>query len=48
MGKGCSEPEVPYAKQYGHTDSFMLNLPMALECVLFPWPKTYSGPAGVW
>jgi len=33
--QGCSEPEGPYAKQYGHTDSFMLNLPIALECVLF-------------
>jgi formate C-acetyltransferase len=44
--QGCSEPEGPYAKQYGHTDSFMLNLPMALECVLFRGRKRMPDQPG--
>jgi len=44
--QGCSEPEGPYAKQYGHTDSFMLNLPMALESVLFRGRKRMPDQLG--
>ncbi|MFH1125448.1 MAG: pyruvate formate lyase family protein, partial [Pseudomonadota bacterium] len=44
--QGCSEPEGPGAKQYGHTDSFMLNLPMALECLLFRGRKRMPDQPG--
>ncbi len=44
--QGCSEPEGPHAKQYGHTDSFLLNLPMTLECVLFRGRKRMPDQPG--
>lgn len=44
--QGCSEPEGPHAKQYGHTDGFNMNLPMSLECLLFRGRKRMPDQPG--
>jgi pyruvate formate-lyase/glycerol dehydratase family glycyl radical enzyme len=44
--QGCSEPHGPGAKEYGHTAAGMINLPLALEAVLFNGRKRTPGQAG--
>ena len=44
--QGCSEPHGPGAKEYGHTAASMINLPLALEAVLFNGRKRTPGQAG--
>ncbi len=44
--QGCSEPEGPFAKQYGHAAGCLLNLPMALEAVLYRGKKRMPDTPG--
>ncbi|MBI2909066.1 MAG: hypothetical protein HYX92_15590 [Chloroflexi bacterium] len=44
--QGCAEPYGPGDKQYGHTAASMLNMPLALEAVLFNGRKRTPGQAG--
>ncbi|MFB3885443.1 MAG: pyruvate formate lyase family protein [Thermodesulfobacteriota bacterium] len=41
--QGCTEPYGPGCKQYGHSGGSSLNLPMALEAVLFNGRKRMPG-----
>ncbi len=43
---GCTEAEGPYNKQYGHVSGALINLPIALECVLFNGRKRTPGQPG--
>ncbi len=44
--QGCTEPYGPGCKQYGHSATSHLNLPMALEMVLFNGRKRTPGQSG--
>ena len=44
--QGCSEPEGPNAKQYGLTAGCVINLPVALEYVLFNGHKHVPAQGG--